>query len=254
MKCSGGRRLLAAAGKLASLDAYANFGGIGRIWTRCRTCWSSSTSSPNCWAPDPDLAELFVTIGRIGRSDRHPPAARHPGLDTGRIRGLESHLSYRICLRTFSEAESREAIGGPDAYHLPAEPGWGYLRGDGPELRLFRAVTVSRPYRPPRIARAYAGMPILPFSLDNGLAARVAALHESRSLAPEAARPPVVHPLVRLGAESGDVPANYRGRGILDVATDRSTTLGALHPQGVVPDPSGSTRSRPDSPSTTCCP
>ena len=54
----------------------------------------------------PDLAELFVTVGRIGRSIGIHLLLSTQRLDAGRIRGLESHLSYRICLRTFSEAES----------------------------------------------------------------------------------------------------------------------------------------------------
>ena len=38
-------------------------------------------------------------------------------LDEGRLRGLDSHLRYRICLRTFSAAESTSVLGVPDAYH-----------------------------------------------------------------------------------------------------------------------------------------
>ena len=78
----------------------------------------------------PDFAELFVAIGRIGRSIGVHQLLATQRLDMGKIRGLESHLSYRISLRTFSETESREAIGVPDAYHLPPEPGSGYLKVD----------------------------------------------------------------------------------------------------------------------------
>src|SRR5437899_6995850 len=35
-------------------------------------------------------------------------------LEEGKLRGLDSHLSYRIGLKTFSAAESRAAIGVPD--------------------------------------------------------------------------------------------------------------------------------------------
>ena len=44
-------------------------------------------------------------------------------LEEGRLRGLESHLSYRIGLRTFSAGESRTVLGVPDAYELPPVPG-----------------------------------------------------------------------------------------------------------------------------------
>ena len=44
-------------------------------------------------------------------------------LEEGRLRGLETHLSYRIGLRTFSAGESRAVLGVPDAYELPPVPG-----------------------------------------------------------------------------------------------------------------------------------
>jgi cytochrome c biogenesis protein CcmG/thiol:disulfide interchange protein DsbE len=44
-------------------------------------------------------------------------------LDEGRIRGLEGHLRYRICLRTFSPEESLVALGTRDAFELPPLPG-----------------------------------------------------------------------------------------------------------------------------------
>ena len=70
-------------------------------------------------------------------------------LEMGKIRGLESHLSYRISLRTFSESECRDAIGVPDAYHLPPEPGSGYLKVDTTVFERFKAALVSSPYAPP---------------------------------------------------------------------------------------------------------
>src|SRR5262249_56860698 len=85
----------------------------------------------------PDFAELFVAIGRIGRSIGVHQLLASQKLETGKIRGLESHLSYRISLRTFSETESRDAIGVPDAYHLPPEPGSGYLKVDTTVFQRF---------------------------------------------------------------------------------------------------------------------
>ncbi|CAM5686536.1 hypothetical protein SALBM135S_07322 [Streptomyces alboniger] len=43
----------------------------------------------------------------------------------GKLRGLDTYLSYRIGLRTFSASESRTALSVPDAYHLPSVPGSG---------------------------------------------------------------------------------------------------------------------------------
>jgi DNA segregation ATPase FtsK/SpoIIIE, S-DNA-T family len=95
----------------------------------------------------PDFVELFGQIGRLGRSLGLHLLLASQRLDEGRLRGLEAHLSYRIGLRTFSESESRTAIGVPDAHHLPNAPGHGYLKTDTATLRRFRAAYVSGPYR-----------------------------------------------------------------------------------------------------------
>ncbi|WP_129842970.1 type VII secretion protein EccCa [Streptomyces sp. RFCAC02] len=98
-------------------------------------------------AQKPDFADLFVQIGRLGRSLGLHLLLASQRLDEGKMRGLEAHLSYRVGLRTFSESESRTAIGVPDANHLPSAPGHGYLRTDTTTLRRFRAAYVSGPYR-----------------------------------------------------------------------------------------------------------
>jgi DNA segregation ATPase FtsK/SpoIIIE, S-DNA-T family len=97
-------------------------------------------------AQKPDFADLFVQIGRLGRSLGLHLLLASQRLDEGRLRGLEAHLSYRIGLRTFSESESRTAIGVPDAHHLPNAPGHGYLKTDTATLKRFRAAYVSGPY------------------------------------------------------------------------------------------------------------
>jgi len=66
-------------------------------------------------------------------------------LEEGRLRGLDSHLSYRIGLRTFSAAESRIVLGVPDAYELPSAPGSGYLKIDVAGMTRFKAAYVSGP-------------------------------------------------------------------------------------------------------------
>jgi S-DNA-T family DNA segregation ATPase FtsK/SpoIIIE len=93
----------------------------------------------------PEFAEMFVAIGRLGRSLGMHLLLASQRLDEGRLRGLEAHLSYRICLKTLSAAESRAALGTLDAYHLPNSPGAGYLRaGSGDPIR-FQAAFVSGP-------------------------------------------------------------------------------------------------------------
>ncbi|HEY2579878.1 MAG TPA: type VII secretion protein EccCa [Streptosporangiaceae bacterium] len=95
-----------------------------------------------------EFIDLFVMIGRLGRSLGVHLLLASQRLDDGRIHQLESHLSYRIGLRTFSSMESRAVIGVPDAYELPPRPGSGYLRTDVSTLIRFKAAYVSGPYRP----------------------------------------------------------------------------------------------------------
>lgn len=102
----------------------------------------------------PDFIDLFVAIGRLGRSLQMHMLLASQRLEEGKLRGLDSHLSYRIGLKTFSAAESRAAIGVPDAFELPSVPGGGYLKYDTSTLVRFKASYVSGPYRPAGIKAA----------------------------------------------------------------------------------------------------
>ena len=93
----------------------------------------------------PEFIDLFVAIGRLGRSLGLHLLLASQRLEEGRLRGLESHLSYRVGLRTFSASESRAVLGVPDAYELPAEPGLGFLKPDPTSLQRFKAAYVSGP-------------------------------------------------------------------------------------------------------------
>jgi len=95
-----------------------------------------------------DFIDLFVAVGRLGRSLGMHLLLASQQLDEGRLRGLEGHLSYRIALRTFSAAESRAVLGVSDAYELPPLPGSGYLKVGTTVYTRFRAAVVSRPYAP----------------------------------------------------------------------------------------------------------
>ncbi len=123
-------------------------------------------------AAKPEFAELFTAIGRLGRSLSIHLLLASQRLETGRMKGLESHLSYRIGLRTFSASESRTVLGVDAAYELPSIPGVGYLKPGTDQLVRFRASYVAAP--PPArgvadAAAARAGAPssairVLPFT------------------------------------------------------------------------------------------
>ena len=103
----------------------------------------------------PEFVDLFVAIGRLGRSLGIHLLLASQRLEEGRLRGLDSHLSYRIGLRTFSAGESRSVIGVGDAYELPAVPGLGFLKPDQSSLLRFKAAYVSGP--PRVVVRSGAG-------------------------------------------------------------------------------------------------
>jgi len=93
----------------------------------------------------PEFIDLFVMIGRLGRSLGVHLLLASQRLEEGKLRGLDTHLSYRIGLRTFSAAESRVVLGVPDAYELPPKPGSGYLKFDTGSMTRFKAAYVSGP-------------------------------------------------------------------------------------------------------------
>ena len=106
---------------------------------------------------EPEFTDLFLQIGRIGRSIGVHLLLASQRLEAGKLRGLDTYLSYRLGLRTFSEAESQMVLDSSDAYRLPALPGYGYLKVDTSVYTRFRSGYVSGPIRhdaapPPEVA------------------------------------------------------------------------------------------------------
>ncbi|MBA9006727.1 type VII secretion protein EccCa [Thermomonospora cellulosilytica] len=117
----------------------------------------------------PDFIELFLSIGRIGRSIGVHLLLSSQRIESGKLRGLETYLSYRLGLRTFSEEESRTVLDTPDAFHLPALPGFGYLKVDTSVYVRFKGGYVSGPYRgPTEVDDAGDGpLPVRPYPAYN---------------------------------------------------------------------------------------
>jgi S-DNA-T family DNA segregation ATPase FtsK/SpoIIIE len=108
----------------------------------------------------PDFIDLFLQIGRVGRSLHMHMLLATQRLEEGKLKGLDTYLSYRIGLKTFSAAESRTAIGVTDAYELPAVPGSGYLALQGKPLIRFKSAYVSAPWRPGDVPQVTASAPV----------------------------------------------------------------------------------------------
>jgi S-DNA-T family DNA segregation ATPase FtsK/SpoIIIE len=106
----------------------------------------------------PDFIELFLTIGRIGRSIGVHLLLSSQRIEGGRLKGLDTYLAYRLGLRTFSEPESRTVLETPDAFHLPPFPGFGYLKVDTTVYQRFKAGFVSGPRRETAPGPAAAGL------------------------------------------------------------------------------------------------
>ncbi|MEZ0340064.1 type VII secretion protein EccCa [Mycobacterium sp. pV006] len=137
------QELLRAAGNFTDLTAYRQARARGVDLAPLPALFIVVDEFSELLSAHPDFADLFVAIGRLGRSLGMHLLLASQRLDEGRLRGLETHLSYRVCLKTFSAADSRAVLGVPDAYHLPAAPGAAYLRTADGQLTRFQTAYVS---------------------------------------------------------------------------------------------------------------
>jgi DNA segregation ATPase FtsK/SpoIIIE, S-DNA-T family len=160
------QELLRRAGNYASIHDYERARATGTRLAPLPTLLIVCDEFSELLTAKPDFIDLFVQIGRVGRSLGVHLLLASQRLEEGRLRGLDTHLSYRIGLRTFSALESRAVLGVPDAYELPRSPGHGYLKYGTEPLVRFRAAYASGPYRsPPRAGGgARTRRPVLEFT------------------------------------------------------------------------------------------
>ncbi|WP_033343528.1 type VII secretion protein EccC [Catenuloplanes japonicus] len=141
------QELLRRSGNIASLREYDRARAAGTALAPLPSLLIVCDEFSELLSAKPDFIDLFVQIGRVGRSLGVHLLLASQRLEEGRLRGLDTHLSYRIGLRTFSSLESRAVLGVPDAFELPREPGHGYLRFGTEPLVRFKAAYASGPYR-----------------------------------------------------------------------------------------------------------
>jgi DNA segregation ATPase FtsK/SpoIIIE, S-DNA-T family len=156
------QRLLAASG-VASISAYQAKPVAGREPMPYLVVVVDEFGE--LLAARPEFTDTFVQIGRLGRSLGIHLLLASQRLDEGRLRGLESHLRYRLGLKTFTSAESVAVLGSALAHELPAVPGLGYFKVDAAMTR-FQAATTSlaaggheEPARPP-VVRPFSLAPM----------------------------------------------------------------------------------------------
>jgi S-DNA-T family DNA segregation ATPase FtsK/SpoIIIE len=122
------QELLRAAGDFSSLRDYERARSAGAALTEVPTLLVICDEFSELLSAKPDFIDIFVQIGRIGRALGVHLLLASQRLEEGRLRGLDTHLSYRIGLRTFSAADSRTVLGMVDAFELPRAPGHGFLK------------------------------------------------------------------------------------------------------------------------------
>lgn len=143
------QELLRSAGNFANVTEYERARANGADLDPLPALFVVVDEFSELLSQKPDFAELFVMIGRLGRSLHIHLLLASQRLEEGKLRGLDSHLSYRIGLKTFSAGESRTVLGVPDAYHLPAVPGSAFLKCDADAPTRFNASYVSGEYVKP---------------------------------------------------------------------------------------------------------
>ncbi|MEV6323750.1 type VII secretion protein EccCa [Nocardia sp. NPDC051787] len=154
------QELLRAAGNFANVTDYEKARAAGATLDPLPALFIVVDEFSELLSQKPDFAELFVMIGRLGRSLHVHLLLASQRLEENKLRGLDSHLSYRIGLRTFSANESRAVLGITDAYHLPAVPGSGYLKSHADDPLRFNTTYVSGPYISPTAVETGDGSPV----------------------------------------------------------------------------------------------
>jgi S-DNA-T family DNA segregation ATPase FtsK/SpoIIIE len=143
------QELLKAAGNFSSFREYERARAAGAPLPEVPTLLVVCDEFSELLSQKQDFIDIFVKIGRLGRSLGVHLLLASQRLEEGRLRGLDGHLSYRIALRTFSGQESRSVIGVTDAFALPTAPGHGYFQYGTDPLIRFKSAYVSGAHRRP---------------------------------------------------------------------------------------------------------
>jgi S-DNA-T family DNA segregation ATPase FtsK/SpoIIIE len=137
------QRLLRDAGDLDSIAGYQRLRSMDQRLEPLPRLLVVVDEFGELLGAHPEFLDLLTAIGRTGRSLGIHLLLASQRMEEGRLRGLDSHLRYRICLRTSSAADSAAVLGAPDAYHLPPSPGNGLLGVDGGPCQRFKGLLVS---------------------------------------------------------------------------------------------------------------
>lgn len=101
----------------------------------------------------PEMADVFDTVTRKGRSQGVFFLFASQTLDEGAIKKIPENTQYRVGLKVSSESISRRVIGSADAFHIQDGKnfkGTGYfVRAPGAEPVKYRGFLLPKRYEPP---------------------------------------------------------------------------------------------------------
>ena len=107
----------------------------------------------------PEMAEVFDTVTRKGRSQGVFFLFASQTLDEGAIKKIPDNTQYRIGLKVASESISRRVIGNADAYHIADGKnvkGTGYfVRAPGAEPVKYRGFMLPSRYEAPKTVKRW---------------------------------------------------------------------------------------------------
>ena len=117
----------------------------------------------------PEFIELFLTIGRIGRTIGVHLLLSSQRIEAGKPQGPR-HLPVLPAgaAHLLGRREPGNVLDTPDAFHLPPLPGFGYLKVDTVTYERFKTAYVSGPHRDPAAEPAAPGARPAPYPAFGG--------------------------------------------------------------------------------------
>ena len=140
------QELLREAGNFASIRDYEKARAGGEDLAPLPSLFIVVDEFSELLSAKPEFIDLFVAIGRLGRSLGVHLLLASQRLEEGRLRGLESHLSYRIGPADVLRPGVPHGARRPRRLRAARRcPGLGYLKPDPTTLLRFKAAYVSGP-------------------------------------------------------------------------------------------------------------
>ncbi len=137
------QELLRAAGNYARASDYEKARAAGAQLAPLPTLIVVVDGFDELVSARPDSLDMLLSLCRLGRSLGVHLLLAAQRADEKQLHDIDTHLSYRIALRTATAQDSRQVLGVSDAYTLPAQPGAGYLKTGADTMTRFQGAYAS---------------------------------------------------------------------------------------------------------------